>query len=101
MGKGKIQEIITAHEKEIEKLKQSNKDTREVFEKQRRFIEDVVEGFGRQNHPGTELCGQCRGAGGGWRKYHLTYQSFYGQYVWWECGLCEGTGRVPIEKRKR
>ena len=67
------------------------------------YLQDVVEGFGRQQQPGTKLCPQCYGAGGKWEERengHLGIRAslfFMAGCDWWTCDTCKGTGRMRKE----
>ncbi len=80
--------------------------TKNAVDERAQYVQDVVEGFGRQQHPGTKLCPQCYGAGGKWLvgegEIDTKIIIFSGLRTkeWWTCDTCKGTGRIPAEKKK-
>ena len=88
------------------KMSEDIEKTKNAVDERSQYVQDVVEGFGRQQHPGTKLCQQCWGVGGKWEKRENAHLGiggsiwFMGERDWWTCDKCKGTGRVPIEKKK-
>ena len=118
----KVKEILAIHERELRRLETNLEDFGNTFQKKieeleeetetlkaavderTQFVEDLVEGWGRQAYPGTELCKQCFGAGGEWvteDRSHCPGGIFHWisdvKKYWWVCDTCKGTGRIPEE----
>ncbi len=89
-------------------LSEDIEETKNAVDERAQFVEDLLEGLGRQQHPGTVRCLQCFGAGGKWQGEKRSLSGPHGilHYLnadnkhWWSCDACKGTGRIPIEEKK-
>jgi len=90
----KLRERLEKAEEVIENLKTA-------IDKRAQYVEDVVEGLGRQLSPDTKECQQCHGAGGKWltAKFDSSIPIFssFSDRRWWACDNCKGTGRMRKE----
>ena len=115
-----VENFLAANRDLRKELSEDIEETKNAVDERAQFVEDLLEGLGRQQHPGTERCQQCYGAGGKWLDEKRSLSGPHGilHYLnadnkhWWSCDACKGAGRmrkesllnvsadVPIEKKK-